>query len=165
MEHYGTLAAAAAYNSSLNRADWADLSAQEQQAALVTASLYLDAVYGARYPGRRTNGASQLQGWPRTGAVTIDGHEIAADSVPLAVETATYEAAYRLQSAESPIIRDIDPLSVVKSETVGPVSVSYAVDAATVANLGQVRFAFVDALMSGVLTDPGRPSQLLPVVV
>lgn len=58
------------------------------------ASIYVDGLYGARFPGRPTGGAAQEREWPRTGAVDRYGNAMPTDAVPDRVEQATYQAAY-----------------------------------------------------------------------
>lgn len=71
-------------------------------ALLAVASTYVDAlgwrqsrsgVLVSRFPGIPAS-ASQVDQWPREGAVDAYGRDIASDTVPPAVLNATYEAAY-----------------------------------------------------------------------
>lgn len=57
-------------------------------------SAYLDGTYEAHWSGRRTDGVSQENGWPRTGAKLHCSTAIEDDAVPLAVVNASYRAAY-----------------------------------------------------------------------
>ncbi|MCY0150889.1 hypothetical protein OEG84_25115 [Hoeflea sp. G2-23] len=57
-------------------------------------SVYLDGLYGDRFPGVPTGGLEQDRAWPRTGAEDVYGNAIAANAIPTRVVHASYEAAY-----------------------------------------------------------------------
>lgn len=118
MAGYGTdegLTAYAAANG-LTLPEGGNLAAARQRG-----SLYVDAVYGGRFPGQPTGGISQEREWPRTGAVDAYGNELPSDTVPSRVEWAAYEAAIVEVSdpwALSPVAVAAE---MVKREKVGPI--------------------------------------------
>ena len=57
-------------------------------------SAYLDGLYGPKFSGLPTDGFSQERAWPRTGAEAY-GVSIPSDEVPVAIEHASYFAAYQ----------------------------------------------------------------------
>jgi hypothetical protein len=95
--------------------------------ALERATLWLDNTYGARYPGRPTEGRDQALGWPRTGAVDCKGYTIPPDEVPSEIERSTYEAALRELASPGGLSPDVTVGQVKKSVSIsGAVSVTYA---------------------------------------
>lgn len=57
-------------------------------------SQYIDGLYEPRFPGVRTGGLGQERAWGRTEACAY-GQEIGPDVIPLAIEHASYFAAYQ----------------------------------------------------------------------
>ena len=123
-EFYGSLAGATAYHTARASTGWVDSPADAAEAALIRASVWLDGAYGHRWPGTKTDGEQYLA-WPRTGATDYEGFAIADDVVPRAIEHATYEAALRELTTPGSLSPDYTPAQGVKSETVGPISVTY----------------------------------------
>lgn len=56
-------------------------------------STYLDGLYEADFSGHRTGGLAQERAFPRTGAEAY-GQTIPSDVIPVAIEHASYHAAY-----------------------------------------------------------------------
>jgi hypothetical protein len=97
MSFYGTVADADAYHTARGNAAWGIASTEDKEAALTTASDYVDS-FKASFPGKKTAGRAQDREWPRIGSdgdpvVDATGEEIATDEVPGEVESATYEGA------------------------------------------------------------------------
>ena len=57
-------------------------------------SAYIDGLYGQRFVGVPADGYFQERAWPRIGAC-VQGRAIPPDLVPLAIEHASYAAAYQ----------------------------------------------------------------------
>lgn len=57
-------------------------------------SVYVDGLYGGRFPGYPVAGIEQDRLWPRTGAEDIYGNAIGASAIPTRVIEAAYFAAY-----------------------------------------------------------------------
>lgn len=57
-------------------------------------SQYIDGLYGSRFAGVPTGGFEQERAWPRTGA-EASGQTIPSGVVPVAIEQASYHAAYQ----------------------------------------------------------------------
>ncbi len=55
-------------------------------------SIYIDGLYGRRFPGVPTGGASQDDEWPRTDATDYYGNALDPNTVPARVVNAAYEA-------------------------------------------------------------------------
>lgn len=127
-EFYGSVALADAYHEARLNTAWTGVAsspADAKEAALLRASVWLDGTYGARFTGTRTDGRDQSRAWPRSGATDGEGLAIASDEVPDEVLQATYEAAMRELTTPGSMSPDYTPAQGVKSETVGPISVTY----------------------------------------
>lgn len=98
MAIYGTRADAATYHAERGNSTWSTKSSDEQDAALLVASDYID-TFRSSFPGKKTGGRAQEREWPRiqtdgvSEVVDATGEEIGTDVVPVEVEYATYEAA------------------------------------------------------------------------
>lgn len=134
-DFYGTVAAADIYHTARGNTAWAG-SPDDKTAALLRASAYVDSFGNGPaaftlWPGVKTAGRLQLRAWPRTGAFDIDGAAIDADTVPVEVEHATYEAALREIVAPGSLTPDYTPGSQVKREKVDVLEVEYMTAADT----------------------------------
>ena len=123
-----------AYFGQRGNVTWAALHEGQKKRALVLASDYLGQQYRLRWRGVRSNGVQALD-WPRAfverddyrysglnGFTTIDGrYYYPANVVPDEVKRAVCELAIR--SLSSVLLADAG--AQVKSETVGPISVTY----------------------------------------
>ncbi len=127
-DFYGTVAAADVYHRQRGGVNWEGQTAEDKEAALIRASVYVDALGRQRlesgafitlFPGRKTGGRAQTLEWPRTGAVDYSGDAIDPAIVPIEVERATYEAAIREVLAPGGLRPDYVPGKTVKSEKVG----------------------------------------------
>lgn len=77
-------------------------------------TMYIDSVYGARFKGTPTAGVDQSDAFPRQGLVVYD-RLLAADLIPSAILSASYRAAYLIESGA--LTLDVsDPTRIVKRE-------------------------------------------------
>lgn len=95
-------------------------------------SAYVDGLYNGVtggssqvWSGYPTGGVAQERAWPRTGA-TFYGQPIDPDVIPIAVINASYEAGYWDVQDGNELSGVIIGSSVVKSEKVGSIAVTYA---------------------------------------
>lgn len=159
MPHYGTLAAADAYHAERGNTAWGDADEPDRVAALVRASDYVDARYlyerhgcwVSMFPGEPTLGRLQERAWPRTGAA-----DIAPDEVPIEVERATYEAAFRELENPGFLMPDYVPGEQVTRVKVGPIEESYATAAEVGGPPNMPLVLAVDRILAGLLCQ--RPS-------
>lgn len=97
-------------------------------AALLSASEWIDSVYGPSFIGYKTAGYEQVREWPRTAATVISStpyYTFATDAVPERVENAAYEAAWRQAETPGSLMVDYTP-GKYKSVTIeGALSVDY----------------------------------------
>lgn len=154
-ESYISVADADAYFAARSNAAWAALAAPAKEAALRKAADYIGAVYGERWKGVKL-GPDQALDWPRAlverkdfryaglnGFTMISGrYYYPSDYVPIPVARAAAELAVRA-AAETLLA---DQGGQVKSETVGPISVTYADGARQ-----GIRYALVDGLLAPFL--------------
>jgi len=117
---YGTLLEADSYFAARQSAAWGDDDTIKEQ-SLRKAATYLDGVYRGKWPGQRVN-RDQARAWPRSYAIDSDGYSIEADTIPVELKNAQFEAAKLFAAGidlEAPLER------AVKSEQVGDLSVTY----------------------------------------
>lgn len=128
-ESYISVANADAYFTDRGNTVWTALTTQAKEQALRAATDYMASVYTGRWAGRRTT-TTQALDWPRSFVVNKDAPGYYGTSpsyypfnaVPTAVARACAELAVRA-SAGSLLA---DQGAQVTSETVGPISVTYA---------------------------------------
>ena len=120
-ESYCSVAEAAAYFTKRGRADDWD-GVLDKEAALRSATDYLEQVYRGRWLGVRTTTAQALD-WPRSGVPWLDSPlgSRPDDEVPRELKNACAELAIRAGS--SPLMEDQGRETA--SESVGPISVTY----------------------------------------
>lgn len=102
----------------------------QKTAARQRGSLFIDR-YEPRFSGSRTGGYAQERAWPRTGAATYYGEAIPSDVVPVAIENASYEAAYLELTNPGSLSPVVTGSSTVKREKVGSLEVEYATSTST----------------------------------
>lgn len=102
----------------------------QKTAARQRGSLFIDR-YEPRFSGSRTGGYAQDRAWPRTGASTYYGEPIPSDVVPVAIENASYEAAYLELTNPGSLSPVVTGSATVKREKVGSLEVEYATSSST----------------------------------
>lgn len=125
MAGYGTNEAAQAYWTAAGYVvpegtDAAAIAAARQRGALA-----IDR-YEPRFSGRRTGGIAQERAWPRTDAYTYYGEAIPSGVVPVAIENASYEAAFIELTNPGSLSPVVTGSSTVKREKVGQLEVEYS---------------------------------------
>lgn len=148
-EAYISVADASAYFVARSVSAWTEVA--DKEAALRLATDYMQQIYGGRWKGAKVSPTQALD-WPRDG-VMVDGYEVPADAVPVEIQRACAELAVR--SASAPLSADQGP--AVKSETVGPLSVTYADSA-----VQRLRYVAVDNLLARFMR--GGAGMQIPVV-
>lgn len=126
-EAYISVADADTYFAARGNATWAALTTEAKEQALRLGADYMGAVYGPRWCDDRLT-ATQALDWPR-----------GVQGVPEAVKRANAELAVR--ASAGPLLADQG--AAVQSETVGPISVTYAEGARQT-----VRYVAVDSALS-----------------
>ncbi|SRR5690606_1904871 len=141
-EAYISVADADSYFAKRGNSAWAALTVDAKEVALRLGADYMAAVYGPRWCGERLTDTQALD-WPRD-----------EQGVPEAVKRANAELAVRASAG----VLLADQGAQVKSETVGPISVTYADGARQ-----ETRYAAVDASLraAGLLCGSAN---MIPVV-
>lgn len=136
---YGTAEGFAEYHEARGRALLATWDDDYINAALLSASEWIDAVYGPSFVGYKTGGFEQEREWPRASAVVIVRHNtshIAAtqqnttyvfdtDAIPDRVVNATYEAAWRHAVTPGSLLKDYTPGKYKNVSIDGALSVEF----------------------------------------
>lgn len=130
MAGYGTNAAAQAYWDAAGYVVPDETNDAQITAARQRGSLAIDR-YEARFSGTRTGGFAQERAWPRTEASTYYGEAIPSDMVPVAIENASYEAAWLELGTPGILSPVVTANSTVKREKVGQLEVEYAASSST----------------------------------
>jgi hypothetical protein len=117
-----------------------------QEAAIVRATAYIDARYGARFPGTKSKNRDQSLRWPRWDALDAEGVLIRSDEVPTEIKAATCEAAIRELAAPGALQPDYERGGQIKSLQAGSVQVVYA-DGAT----PETVMTSIDNALAGIL--------------
>lgn len=161
--YYGTVEEHAAYWASHgDPAAWVNATDAQRIAALVTASEYLDTVYGTRFTGYKSTEAQVLQ-WPRTGAFDLSYYPYASDTVPQVIKDVVSILAVEVLGGTVllPNIAagEVGSYAITgKTEKVGPISESttYAEGSASVESAP--RFPRVTKMLqvANLLQSPGR---------
>lgn len=141
-ESYIAVTAATAYHASLGNAAWAALASDTiREQLLRKATGYMQQTYNGRWKGVQATSTQALD-WPRVG-VLVNGWVVPNLTIPVDLANACAELALRAASAD--LSPDVGPQ--VTSETVGSISVSYAVGARQT-----TAFKAVDNLLAKYLT-------------
>lgn len=119
------LAFATAFHLARGNAGWVGTDAVKES-ALVRAFDYLSNEKRYRYRGVRTT-AVQVAPFPRTGCSELGGLEIGANAIPWRMKNAQCVAA--LAALTGALEAALERGGAISSESVGPISVSYAADA------------------------------------
>src|SRR3954470_20556169 len=87
-------------------------------------SVYIDGLYGPQFSGTPTGGFTQERAFPRTGA-TAYGAAVPTDAIPVAVEHASYFAAYHEALNPGALSVAVTAAALVKRKKVGSIEIEY----------------------------------------
>lgn len=149
------LADANSYTDEATLDDYTDargivLSSGDAEAALIRASIAIDARYANSYPGYRKSGRDQGLQWPRSAAYDIGGWLIRDDQVPLEIIQATCEAAIRELADPNSMMPDLERGGGIESIKAGSVSITYAANASS-----KTTFTLIDGIINNILSGMG----------
>ena len=125
---YDTMDGISAYHELMGNTAWgdaADSPDDERETAFIRGTAYVEGKYGPKLSGRKKGGRSQSLMFPQVGLVDVAGDTISDDEVPIEWKRATYIAALRELVSPHSLTPDYDGMGRVKSETLGPLSVTY----------------------------------------
>jgi hypothetical protein len=134
----------------------------DAEAAARRGTVWLDATFRARFPGRKANGRQQALEWPRVGACDASGEAIASDEVPVEIINALCEAAIREKAAPGSLSPDVTPGEVVKREKFGSVEFEYATGGVSATSQRPIATVIDDIL--GSLLGPRSSGYSVPLV-
>lgn len=123
---YAAVADADSYATDRGNSAWGGLSTGVKQAALIDASLYIDANF--EFVGNKVSYAQGMS-WPRQNVYDVSEQvTLPSNIVPSSIKRSVMELAIK-SSAGTVLLEDLAFGGAVKSETVGPISVTYRDDA------------------------------------
>lgn len=152
------VADADAYHADRANENWSGADA-DKQAALVRGTAFVDATFGARFPGRMTYGRNQGLAWPRYPAYDREGVFIPSDELPKEYLAACFEAALRELTTPGVLSPDINASERLTVETIGPLSFEYALP--TSGNDMRVVATMIEELLRPILKDGGSMTKFL----
>ncbi len=124
-QSYLSVADCDAYNLlHANDATWIAALTAAKEIALIRATQYLDNQYRNRWRGARVQ-ESQALAWPRANAEDYDGYYYDSTELPQTLKDATAECAIKYASSTD-MLPDLTANGVIESQTVGPISITYA---------------------------------------
>lgn len=143
---YGSVADFKAYHTSRGKTlpSWSD---EVIEAALLVASEWLDNIYKDVFSGYPIGGFDQEREWPRESALsnTYPQKVFSITEIPVRVEHATYEAAFREAASTGALNVDFTPNKYTSASVDGAVSVKYAQNLTI--NTAQVQIRIIDQLI------------------
>lgn len=116
-------------------------------------SAYIDGLYGPRFIGTPAAGFTQERAWPRTGA-EVHGTAIPSDVVPVAIEQASYFAAYQEAISPGSLSVVTTTSGAIKREKVGPIETEYASGSGNALIDATPMLSAVEGLIAPFLTRP-----------
>lgn len=158
---YGTEAGYRAYHTARGR-DVAGQLNTTVLAKLLVASEWLDGKYRDRFMGTKVGQQAQEREWPRVGVVDCDGYAVSSETVPQAIEYATYEVAYREITAPGTLSRDFTASKYSKVAISGSIDVTFRDQGAGDV---QTQFPIVDQILGSLLGGCSAVSALSGKVV
>jgi hypothetical protein len=142
---YATETMADDYFDARGNTTWTD-STDDKEAALIRATAAIDAMYGSRFQGYRTNFRDQDLQWPRTGAYDNEGNIIAGNEIPQELIDATCEAAYRELTTAGSMMPDVERGGDIRALKAGSVAIEYGPGASA-----YTTFTLIDGILAPLL--------------
>ncbi len=152
-ESYSSVADADTYLAARGHTAWAALANGAKEIALRQATDYMQQYYGGRWAGLRTSSTQALD-WPRAWVPLRDTPfaYVANNTIPAEVKNACISLALRASTSE--LAPDIEPQTT--SETVGPISVTYAAGSRQT-----VRYQAIDNMLAAYLTSGANMAKVV----
>lgn len=136
------------YCTARGLSDWTGADALKE-AAIRRATAYL--CHAFAWKGSPTQGRDQALAWPRAWVEDADGNAVTTDTIPREVVNACCEIAAREIVTPGFMSPDVVLTDRVKSETVGPISTTYA-DAGGAASAARPVLLLVRDMVSGLVS-------------
>ncbi len=110
-------------------------------------SAYIDGLYGSRFSGQPTSGFEQERAWPRVGACA-HGLPIPSDIVPVAIEQASYHAAYQEAVSPGSLAIAVTAAGALKRKKIGPLEKEYFEGSGDALTDATLRLSAVEGLLA-----------------
>jgi hypothetical protein len=111
---------------------------------------YVDNTYGSRFWGVPTLGIAQERAWPRTGAKAY-GQTIPDDTIPAAVEQASYAAAHQEAIKPGSLSVSATATGAVKRKKIGSIEKEFFEGSGDVVADGTLKLSTVEGLLAPYL--------------
>ena len=121
---YGSDSGFRAYHTSRGR-DVSNYDDDQIAAARLVASEWIDDSFRDQFQGLKVLPNLQEREWPRTGVVNYYGYTVSSITVPVQVERATYEAAYRELQTAGALSTDARAKPYTQVRIEGAIAVTY----------------------------------------
>lgn len=160
--YYGTFAGFQAYHAARGR-HVNQYHEADTNIALLVASEWLDGAFGYRWPGYKVGDrAQQTRDWPRSWVQDREGYPVSAETVPVEIENATYEAALRHLQDPTVLQSDYTPNKYKRVSIDGSVSAEYL---SLSAQEVQKQFPIIGQILAPLLEGNGGVSSISSGIV
>jgi hypothetical protein len=119
---YVDLAYADAYFTTRRVADWATLTDDEKEGALINATDFVEITYGSNFKGEQVRPYEQALAFPRVGVWIAPNVELPSDEIPKRLKDAVCDLAFKV-SQGTELIQDQD--RVVIKEKIAVIETTY----------------------------------------
>lgn len=116
-------------------------------------SVYIDGLYGPKFAGVAADGFSQERAWPRVSAEAF-GQAIPSNVIPVAIEQASYAAAWYEANNEGGLNPAASQSGAVKRKKLDMLEVEYFQGSGNAVTDATVRIAEVEGLLAAFLIPP-----------
>lgn len=116
-------------------------------------SVYIDGLYGSKFVGVAADGFSQERAWPRIDAESF-GQAIPSNVIPVAIEQASYAAAFHEATNPGALSPAASQSGAVKRKKLDVLEVEYFEGSGNAAADAVVRIAAVEGILAPFLTKP-----------
>ena len=161
-DRYGTFAGFTAYHTARG-SDVSEYVEAPVNIALLVGSEWLDGAFGYRWPGYKVGDREQqTRDWPRSWVQDREGYPVDANTVPVEIENATYEAALRHLQDATALQSDYTPNRYKRVSIEGAVSAEYL---SLSAQQVQVQFPIIGQILAPILEGNGGVSSISSGIV
>jgi hypothetical protein len=101
----------------------------DAEAAIVRATMYIDACFRLRFAGYMTFGRNQYLEWPRTAVLDSEYFPIGNNEIPREIKNACCEAAQRELTEPNSLMPDLERGGQIRALQAGSVRIDYGANA------------------------------------
>ena len=110
-------------------------------------SVYIDGLYGQDFVGVPADGYLQERAWPRVGAC-VQGRAVPPDLVPVAIEHASYHAAFQEAVKPGSLAIAVTAAGALKRKKIGPLEKEYFEGSGDAVADGTLKLSAVEGLLA-----------------